>query len=69
LKTFSKISLAAGETREISLDLPARAFAFWDDAARCWRVEAGVFRIEAGFSAADIRDVAEVVLGANTMAP
>lgn len=69
LKTFSKILLAAGETREISLDLPARAFAFWDDAARCWRVEAGAFRIEAGFSAADIRAVAELVLGANTMAP
>ena len=69
LKTFSKVSLAAGETREISLDLPARAFAFWDDAARGWQVEAGVFRIEAGFSAADIRAVAEVVLGASTMAP
>lgn len=69
LKTFSKISLAAGETREISLDLPAGAFAFWDDAARCWRVEAGAFRIEAGFSAADIRVAAEVVLGASTMAP
>jgi beta-glucosidase len=69
LKTFSKLSLAAGETREIGLDLPARAFAFWDDAARGWQVEAGAFRIEAGFSAADIRAEAELVFGASMMDP
>lgn len=62
LKTFAKLSLAPGETRALEVDLPPRAFAFFDEAARLWRVEAGRFTVEAGFSAADIRASAEIRL-------
>lgn len=57
LKAFVKVTLAAGESRRVTLDLPPRAFAHWQDG---WQVEAGTFRILTGFSAADLRHEAVV---------
>ena len=53
LEGFEKVYLSAGESRHVELFLPMRAFAFFDVEAHCWRVEAGRFMVEAGFSAAD----------------
>jgi beta-glucosidase len=64
LKAFRKVALDPGESRVVEMDLPARAFAFWDPAARGWRIEAGDFTIEAGFSAADIVRTATIRLDA-----
>ena len=55
LKAFAKVSLAAGESRRITLDLDARAFAFYGVKSRHWMVEAGGFSILVGTSSADIR--------------
>ena len=55
LKAFAKVTLEAGAETEVTLDLPPRAFCFFDTAAQCWRREAGEFTLWAGFSAADIR--------------
>jgi beta-glucosidase len=55
LKAFAKATLDPGETRELAFDLAPRAFAFFDENARNWRIEAGSFEISAGFSAADPR--------------
>lgn len=60
LKGFAKVRLAAGESREVVVDLPPRAFAFFDLAGQCWRREAGEFTVWAGFSAGDIRGAAEM---------
>lgn len=60
LKAFKKVELAQSESLQISLDLDPRSFAFFDVESRCWRVEAGDFRISVGFSAGDLR-VSEVV--------
>lgn len=64
LKAFKKVELAQGKSVEISLDLDPRSFAFFDVESRCWRVEAGEFRISVGFSAGDIRISEVVTLGA-----
>lgn len=69
LKAFAKLRLAPGETRAVTLALPPRAFAFFDAAARCWRVEAGGFPLDAGFSAGDLRRHARVTRPALTLAP
>jgi beta-glucosidase len=54
LKTFVKVTLPPGETRRVTLELPARSLAYFDVATRRWRVEAREFRLRAGFSAADL---------------
>ena len=63
LKGFAKVTLQPGEVRLVRVPLTPRAFAFFDIAAKAWRVEAGVFDISAGFSATDLRLTAEVTLG------
>jgi beta-glucosidase len=62
LKAFVKLELATGETREAAIDLVARDFAFYDEASRQWRIEAGAHAIHAGFSAADLPGTASVNL-------
>ncbi len=55
LKAFVKVSLAAGETKTVTLQLDRQAFAYYDPVAATWISQAGEFAILAGHSAADIR--------------
>lgn len=55
LKGFSKIFLQPGESRQVEIGLNSRAFAFWDESSKGWKVDAGEFVIEAGSSSRDIR--------------
>jgi beta-glucosidase len=48
LKGFAKVFLAAGESRQVSIELDRRAFAFWSPRHADWVVEAGDFAIEVG---------------------
>ena len=43
LKAFAKVHLAAGESREVTLTLGRRDFAWFDVAARQWVVSAGQY--------------------------
>lgn len=54
LKAFAKVHLAAGESREVPLTLPHRAFAYCDTVGQCWQIEAGSYQLSAGFSAGEI---------------
>jgi beta-glucosidase len=60
LKAFSKIRLAAGETRHVTFSLGARAFAHWDEAAGGWAVSAGEYRIGVGDASNNLPLHAEV---------
>ncbi len=62
LRAFRKVSLETGERAELTFELTARAFSFFDTSSECWRVEAGEFEISAGFSIADIRVRASLTL-------
>ncbi len=55
LKAFVKVFLDPGATKEVSLELPDRAFAFWDVDAHDWTVEPGEFELRVGTSSRDIR--------------
>jgi beta-glucosidase len=68
LKAFSKVALAAGESRKVSLTLAARDFAYFDGTAGLWRVDAGMFRLSLGFSAADLRGEATITRPSRTIA-
>ncbi len=50
LKGFDKVVLTPGETRHITLNLDARAFSYWDEAAHKWTIDPGKFVIRVGDS-------------------
>lgn len=67
LKGFAKVRLAAGESRDLTIPLPDRAFAFWDTKAKLWRIEEGDFAVTVGLSSEDIRAKATIKRGAATI--
>lgn len=50
LKGFEKVRLAPGETKHVTLNLDARAFSYWDDAAHKWAIDPGKFVLRVGDS-------------------
>jgi len=54
LKAFKRISLAAGEEKNLSFSLDKRAFSYFDP-KQGWVVEPGEFTIMAGSSSDDVR--------------
>lgn len=54
LKGYAKVRLAPGETSEVVIELDKRAFSFWDNDAKKWRVEPTEFDILIGESATTI---------------
>ena len=62
LKAFSKISLAAGETRTVSFHLDKEAFWYYDPAKGGWIAEPGEFEIKVGASSRDLRVHARAML-------
>jgi beta-glucosidase len=54
LAGFAKVVLEAGAAQEVEIALPPRSFARWDAMAYGWRAPAGNWRVEAGFSVADL---------------
>lgn len=55
LKAFTKVMLPAGEARRISLNVPRRAFAWYDLDAGAWTVTPGNYRFHIGISSRDLR--------------
>ena len=55
LKGFARVALAPGESRIVRVDLPRRAFMFFDADNAAWKLEPGTFNIEIGASSRDIR--------------
>ncbi len=48
LKGFERVELAPGESRAVSVTLDARAFAWYDVAAKKWTIDPGKFTIHVG---------------------
>ena len=65
LRAFSRVNLAAGEEREITLKLPPRAFAYFDatrSGRNAWQIEPGTYEIRASSSSRDVRLRATVAI-------
>ena len=60
LKSFQKVMLEPGETKELSFTLEYRDFAYYDPEALDWVVEEGSFVIWAASSAGDVRESVKV---------
>ncbi|MGX1133523.1 beta-glucosidase [Streptomyces glaucescens] len=55
LLDHARITLAPGETKEVSFEVPLSAFAFRDVAQGRWRLESGPYELLAGASSEDVR--------------
>ncbi len=62
LAAFAKVRLAAGRAEDVTLVIPARAFAFYDVDSSGWLIPDGDFEIEVGLSSADIAHILPVHL-------
>ncbi|MFY0625102.1 MAG: glycoside hydrolase family 3 C-terminal domain-containing protein [Reichenbachiella sp.] len=60
LKGFSKVSLDAGQTDKVQIDIPVSSLAFFDDKKMKWVVEPGEFKIHIGTSSADVKKTLSV---------
>jgi beta-glucosidase len=54
LKGFSRVTLKPGETQHVTVPLDARAFAYYDVAAKKWAIAPGNFGVLVGESSSDI---------------
>jgi beta-glucosidase len=64
LKGFAKVALEAGTSREVTIDLPPRAFAYWDQGAQNWDVVGGLYDIRLGQTSTDLPLNGQVVQAA-----
>lgn len=55
LKAFQRVQLASGQTRTVTLRLPAADLAHWDVTRSRWVVESSTYDLSVGASAEDIR--------------
>jgi beta-glucosidase len=61
LKGFKKVFLNAGESKEVSIHLSEKDFAYWDVNKKGWYAEPGDFNLLVGASSNDIRQTLKVV--------
>jgi beta-glucosidase len=62
LKGFSKVSLSAGETKQVTVTLDRRAFSYYDVKKHDWAVAPGDFDVLVGGSSAKIELTGKVAL-------
>lgn len=54
LKGFAKVSLAAGEEKEVTIPLDDKAFRFYDVRTNTWEIERGTYTISVGSNAEEM---------------
>lgn len=62
LAAFRKVALGPGESTTVELDLPRRAFAYWDARRNDWVVAGGAYLIEVGRSSEVVDGTVGIVL-------
>ncbi|TVT37399.1 glycosyl hydrolase [Hymenobacter setariae] len=62
LKGFEKVFLKPGETKTVTMQLPADAFKYYDEAKKQWVLEPGQFEVLVGSSSRDIRQTGSLTL-------
>jgi beta-glucosidase len=62
LKGFSRVELAAGETRHVSVPLNSRAFTYYDVAGKRWHADAGKYTVEVGDSSENVPLKSDITL-------
>ncbi|MGH1564085.1 glycoside hydrolase family 3 C-terminal domain-containing protein [Mumia sp. DW29H23] len=63
LKGFARVTLDPTASERVTVELDARAFAYWHPTLRRWVVEPGTFIVSIGASSADLRRSVTVTVG------
>lgn len=71
LRAFTKVFIKAGESKEVTLELSKRAFAYYNVNLGDWHVESGDFEIMVGASSRDIKltDTVNVISTVEAVVP
>ena len=62
LKAFDRVSLAAGETKTVTLEIPVKDLRYWNVDTNAWDLEHGKLVLLVGSASDDIRQQAEVTI-------
>ena len=62
LKAFQRVSLGAGETKVVNLEIPMKDLRYWNEATGAWDLEHGKLQLLLGAASDDIRETAEVTI-------
>jgi beta-glucosidase len=62
LKSFKKVTIAPGQTANVSLTIPVKDLAYYDVKTSKWVVEPGKYKILAGASSRDIKGSASITV-------
>ena len=62
LKAFDRVSLAAGETKTVTLEIPVKDLRYWNVDKNAWDLEHGKLVLLLGAASDDIRQQAEVTI-------
>ena len=62
LKAFARVELGPGESKNISMPLDGRSFAYWDVASHAWKTASGDYEIAVGFSSREIACIGAINL-------
>lgn len=54
LKAFQRVTLGAGKTQTITLEVPVAELRYWDEATNGWQLEKGVIEVLVGTSSANL---------------
>jgi len=57
---FERVRLASNETREVTMQIPARAFQYWSEKSHQWEMPAGPRLVRAGLSARELSAAASL---------
>jgi beta-glucosidase len=66
---WSKVELAAGETKQVRVTADPRLLAHFDEDATNWRIDKGTYRVEIGDSARDVKLSGSAKIAAGTLPP
>jgi beta-glucosidase len=62
LKAFQRVTVEAGQTKTVTLEVPVSSLRYWDEAAGDWALEHSGIRLLVGASSRDIRLTADIAI-------
>ncbi len=62
LKAFRRVTLNAGETKTVTMEIPLKDLRYWNEGTNAWDLEHGKLQLLLGGSSDDIRETAEVTI-------
>ena len=58
LKAFEKVSLKAGETKEVSFSIDSSSISYYDEATHAWKIDNGKYTVYIGTSSDTATNIA-----------